>query len=154
MRALVTSLIVGIAIAGCGAAPGHETTTPTPAASLRPLEVSRPEGALRSVQGANALVEIRVIVTNPNSVPVTMRRVDGNVLLDGEQAAHIEVEGAEPIDPNAERAFVFNVSVPLQLLTSVRGDQYVARGTLHADGGSGDGALQSPFEFSGPVPRP
>jgi hypothetical protein len=151
---VIVSVVAGLgaASAGCGAAPGSEPTTPTAAADLRPLEVSRPEATLAGMDGTHATVNIRVIVANPNQAAVTMRRVDGQLLLDGQQAANIEVEGDELLDADSERAFVFDVRVPLALLASVQAREYVARGTLYADGGSGDAALQSPFELSGPVP--
>ena len=51
-----------------------------------------------------------------------------------------------------KRAFVFELVVPVSMLASLHSAQYVARGTLYADGGTGDGALQTPFELTGPVP--
>lgn len=146
-------VIAGAIAAGCGAAPGNEDTTPTATADLRPLEISRPESHLAGMDATYATIDIRVVINNPNSVPVTMRRVDGVLLLGGQQAATIQIDGGEPIDPESERVFVFDVQVPLSLIASVQASEYVARGTLFADGGAGDGALQSPFELTGPVPR-
>lgn len=149
---IVVALACGVA--GCGASPdGEGSTTPVASAALSPLEIAQPQAQLRGMDGANAIFDITVVVTNPNQVEVTMRRLEGQLLLDGQQAARIEIEGDDPIEPESERAFVFDVSVPMAMIASFQGDQYVARGTLYADAGSGDSALQSPFELTGPVPR-
>lgn len=155
MRTVVVSVVIVLAVAygGCGAAPGHEETTPAASAELQPLQLSQPESQLAGIDGTHATVNIRVIITNPNQTPVTMRRVDGQLLLDGQEAARIAIEGDELIDPDSERAFVFDIRVPLSIIATIQSNDYVARGTLFADGGSGDSALQSPFEFSGPIPR-
>lgn len=150
----VALAVAGGGIAGCGAAPdAEEGTTPEPSADLAPLAISRPEAQLRGIEGSSAVFDITVVVTNPNEVELTMRRMDGFLFLDGQQAAHIEIEGDEPIEPDSERAFHFDVRIPVSMIATFRGDTYVARGTLFADAGSGDGGLQSPFELTGPVPR-
>ncbi|MDQ3035793.1 MAG: LEA type 2 family protein [Myxococcota bacterium] len=156
MRRVVGALgiVVAIGIAGCGAAPdAEEGTTPAASGALQPLEIAQPQAQLRGVDGANATFDISVVVTNANPVEVIMRRMEGQLFLDGQQAARIEVEGADPIDADSERAFLFTVQVPLAMIATLQGDEYVARGTLYADGGSGDSALQTPFELTGPVPR-
>lgn len=156
MRALgnivATTLVLGAMLAGCGAAPGTEAPT-TPTADLAPLEISQPSTRLRGIEGQNAVIELSVVVSNPNQVPLTMRRVDGQVLLNGEQAARIEVEGEEIVEASSQRPFVLEVVVPLGFVMQLEAQQYVARGELYADAGSGDGALRSPFEFTQPIPR-
>ena len=160
MRSWIRGAVAGLGLgllgaqgAGCGAAPGEESTMPVPSAELRPLEIARPDARLRGIEGEQARFEITVVVTNPNDAEVVLRRATGELVLDGMQVARMEIEGDEPIEPDSERAFVFDVSVPAAMIAGVRADQYVARGTLYADGGSGDGALQTPFELMGPVPQ-
>lgn len=148
------STALSIAVAGCGASPdAYEDTTPVASSALRPLEIARPEAQMRGIEGDQAVFDIRVIVTNPNDAEVVMRRAVGELLLGGNRVARLEIDGAEPLDADSERVFVFDVSVPAAMLAMVRSDQqYVARGTLYADGGSGDEGLQTPFELMGDVP--
>ncbi|UJR78796.1 LEA type 2 family protein [Sandaracinus amylolyticus] len=154
MRSWLTgiSIALSITVAGCGAAPGEEETTPVASSALRPLEIARPEAQLRAIEGEQAVFDIRVIVTNPNEADVVLRRATGELMLDGNRVARLEIDGEEPLEADSERVFVFDVSVPVSMLATVRADQYVARGTLYADGGTGDGALQTPFELTGDVP--
>lgn len=153
---LVPAAILSLAlapVAGCGAAPGHEEETTPESAQLQPLSVAQPDARLVGVDGVNANFEIAVMIANPNAAAVTMRRLDGVVMLEGQQVARVAVEGTEVIDPQTERRFVLQVAVPLAVVMQLQSDTYVAQGTVFADGGSGDGALQTPFEFTGQVPR-
>lgn len=155
VRGMIAGIGLGLAAqgAGCGAAPGYEEeTTPTPAAELSPLEVARPDARLRGIEGTQATFDIQVMIRNPNDAEVVLRRATGELVVDGTRLATMEIEGEEILGPSSERAFVFEVAVPVSMLATIRADQYLARGTLYADGGSGDGALQTPFELTGPVP--
>lgn len=155
MRQLaVAALAISLACSslGCGAAPGYDETTPD-TADLQPLRIGQPEARLAGVDGVNANFEIAVMVANPNGAPLTMRRIDGHVFLNEQDVAHIEVEGEEIVEPQSQRRFVLELAVPLAVVMQLQAEQYVARGTLYADAGSGDGALQSPFELTGAVPR-
>ena len=149
---------VGIALlaaqgAGCGAAPGYEEeTTPTPASELRPLELAQPDARLRGIEGDQARFDITLVVTNPNEAEVVLRRATGELVVGPHRLATLELEGEEPLAPASERAFVLDLSVPVAMLATLGASEYVARGMLYADGGSGDGALQTPFTLTGAVP--
>ncbi len=153
--ALAVVFLVGAApaAAGCGAAPGYEETTPTQTGELAGLIISQPEARLIGTDGATLTFGIHVTVTNPNATDLTMRRVHGVLLLDQQQAAAIDIEGAEVVSGNSGRAFEFEVSVPAHLVLRVGARDYVGEGTVYADAGTGDGSLQSPFRFTGAVPR-
>lgn len=141
---------------GCGAAPRDGDSTVggvVASSSLRALEVSNPEARLLSREATRATFEIRVLVTHENEDAVTIRHVRGTLSFDGLEVATLQIEGPQQLDADAERVFVFEVHVPLSLLATVRGDTFTVRGALVADGGSGDGALVTPFEFTEPIPR-
>jgi hypothetical protein len=153
LAAAVMAAVLAVSAAGCGAAPdADEGTTPIPSGSLSPLEISRPEARLRGIEGAQAIFDITVVVTNPNQATVIMRRVAGDLVVDGHQLARLEIDGEELLEPDSERAFVFDVSIPVAMLATIRAERYVARGMLYADGGEGDGALQTAFELMGDIP--
>lgn len=156
MRVRLIGIVVAIAcgIAGCGASPdGEEGTTPVSAAALQPLQIGEPQAQLRGTDGTYATFDLSVMIDNPNEVDVTMRHLEGQLFLDGQPVARIEIDDADVIGSLSQRQFVLDVEIPIALLASFQGDQYVARGTLYADGGSGDSSLQSPFEITGAVPR-
>lgn len=152
---LGVSLLGGV-FCGCGAAPGYEdeaSTTPVDVASLQPLQIGEPQAEIAGSDGVNVTFHIRVQVHNPNQAELTMRRVVGALLLDGQQAAQIEIDGAEVVSPDSDREFVLDIDVPVHLLARVGARTYVGQGTVYADAGAGDGALESPFRFEGDVPR-
>lgn len=155
LRGAVVVVGLGVAAAqgaGCGAAPGYEEETTPEAAALAPLEIASPDARLRGIEGTQAVFDIQVSIRNPNDAEVVLRRATGELVVDGSRLATMEIEGEEPLAPSSERAFVFEVVVPVSMLATLHADHYVARGTLYADGGTGDGALQTPFELTGPVP--
>jgi hypothetical protein len=147
-----SAILLALGALGCGAAPTGASNAPS-AAELVPLEIGEPSSQLAAMDQTHAVLEVRVMVRNPNAAPVTMRQVTGQLSLDGVNAANISVTDGESFDPESERAFVIRIRLPLTVLLAVHADQYVARGEVRADSGSGDGALVTPFEWTGPVPE-
>lgn len=145
------SWVAWVLLAGCGAAPGYEERPESE--PLLPLEVSDPIAEIRSIEGSMATLELALSITNPNPVTLEMRRIDGNLLLDGRDAARIEVDGDEPFESDLERRFILEIEMPLTMLMGVHSEQFTARGIISADAGDGQGDLRSPFEIVGAVPR-
>lgn len=155
---LALSFPVTLAAAGCGASPTarrEETTTTTSASAMSgppaPLQVTQPMTEILGSDGVNVSVRSRILITNPNPYPITLRVLDGVLWLDGAQAATARIEGEDVLDARTDRIFQLDASVPVQLIMNVRSRVYTTSGTITATAPDGT-SFSSPFSFEGPLP--
>jgi hypothetical protein len=167
--ATVLALAASMIAPGCGASPAArhreemaaESTAATSGASggsavvmsgpPAALEVTQPQTEILGSDGVNVAIRSRILVTNPNPYPITLRVLDGVLWLDGAQAATARIEGEDVLDAREARVFQLDANVPVQLIMTVRSRTYVSSGSITATAPDGT-SFASPFSFEGPLP--
>ena len=110
-RLLVVALLaLGPITAGCGASP---TAVEHPAPSLAPLVLSRPTAQVIGIDLSSVRVRMSVMVHNPNGVPMTMRRLDGSLRLNGALATTLGIDLDQLVEAGTEQPYVLDLELPM-----------------------------------------